>query len=82
MRNILAVTLVTLGLGGGVAAAQPEVVVREHRDHEVHYRNHRERPPIRYERHEMRRGYQWRAGSWRWNHDEWVWAPGIYVRVR
>jgi len=85
MRNIIAMTLVTLGLSGGAALAQPraEVVVHDRGDvREVHYRNHRERPAVRFERHEERRGYRWRTGSWRWNHDEWVWAPGIYVRVR
>jgi hypothetical protein len=86
MRNIIAMTLVTLGLSGGAALAQPrgEVIVHERGGdvREVHYRNYRHRPEARFERHEERRGYRWRAGAWRWNHDEWVWAPGIYVRVR
>jgi hypothetical protein len=84
MHKIIAAALVTLGLGGGVAMADPHVVVREHDGdvREAHYRNYRERPAVRVERHDERRGYRWRAGAWRWNHEEWVWTPGVYLRVR
>jgi len=91
MRALALTTLMTLGLTGGVAAAdnyRSDVrrdESREHRDvREVRverYRDHRVRPVERFERHEERRGYRWVGGEWRWNSVEWIWAPGHYVRV-
>lgn len=86
MRKIMMMTLMAVGLVGGVAAADPyhhdntTVVVRH--DGDVHYRSYRERPAVRYERHDDRRGYRWNAGAWRWQHSEWIWSPGVYVRIR
>jgi hypothetical protein len=88
MRKIITMSLLALGLTGGVAAADSRYdgrrdEVRDHREvREVRYRNYRERPAVRYERHNERRGYRWQAGAWRWNHAEWIWAPGYYVRIR
>lgn len=88
MRKIITMTLLALGVSGGVAAADPHFeargeVVRDHRgEREIHYRSYRERPTVRYERHNERRGYRWVSGAWRWNHSEWIWAPGYYVRIR
>lgn len=91
MRALIVSTLMTLGLTGGVAAAdnyRGEVRHEDIRDHrEVrdqrveHYRDYRARPALRFERHEERRGYRWVGGEWRWGRGEWTWAPGHYVRI-
>lgn len=39
-------------------------------------------PPLRYERVQVRRGYVWAPGYWRWNGRQHVWMGGHYVRVR
>jgi hypothetical protein len=85
-------TLVTLGLSGGVALADPHgeahrEVVRDHRGaqaQDVRYHDHdREAPPaVRFERHEERRGFRWVGGAWRWHGNERSWTPGYYVRIR
>lgn len=85
MRKIMMMALLAVGITGGIAAADPyhrdtTVVVRN--GGEVHYRSYRERPAVRFERHEERRGYRWNAGQWRWQHSEWIWSPGVYVRIR
>jgi hypothetical protein len=80
--RILAMTLATIGLTGGVALAQPrEVVVRDRHD-EVHYRDHARRPTPRIEHYAHRDGYNWHRGEWRWSGAEWTWSPGVYVRIR
>ncbi len=77
MRALIVSTLMTLGLTGGVAAADSY-----HRDVPVeHYRDYRVRPAPRYERHEERRGYRWVGGEWRWGRGEWIWTPGRYVHI-
>jgi hypothetical protein len=91
MRALALTTLMTLGLTGGVAAADNHHVdvrrdeIRDHRaGREVrveHYRDYRVRPAVRFERHEDRRGYRWVGGEWRWNSAEWGWTPGHYVRL-
>lgn len=90
MRALIVSTLMTLGLTGGVAAAdnyRGEVrheVIRDHREGPVyreHYRDYRARPALRFERHEARRGYRWVGGEWRWSRGEWIWFPGHYVRI-
>jgi hypothetical protein len=89
MRALIVSTLMTLGLTGGVAAAdnyRGEVhheVTRDHREapaYGEHHRDYRARPAPRFERHEERRGYRWVGGEWRWGRGEWTWAPGHYVR--
>ena len=88
MRALMMTTLMTLGLTGGVAAAdnhRGEVrreEIRDHRDVRVErYRDYHARPAVRFERHEDRRGYRWIGGEWRWSGVEWGWAPGYYVRA-
>lgn len=91
MRALILSTLMTLGLTGGVAAADNyhgearHEDIRDHRevrDHRVdHDRDYRARPASRYERHEGRRGYRWVGGEWRWGRGGWTWAPGHYVRI-
>jgi len=77
MRTLIISSLMTLGLTGGVAAAD-----NYHRDgHSERYRDYRVRPAPRYERHDFRRGYRWRNGEWRWGHGEWIWTPGVYIRI-
>jgi hypothetical protein len=84
MRALIVSTLMTLGLTGGVAAADN---YRGEVRHEApayrgdHYRNYRVRPARRFERHDERRGYRWVGGQWRWGRGEWFWAPGYYVRI-
>jgi hypothetical protein len=84
MRTLIVSTLMTLGLTGGVAAAD-NYRGDAHRDHhEVyreHYRDYRVRPGPRFERHDERRGYRWVGGEWRWYRSEWIWAPGHYIRI-
>lgn len=85
MRALIVSTLMTLGLTGGVAAAD-NYRGDNYRDahHEVyreHYRDYRVRPAPRYERHDYRRGYRWVGGDWRWYRGEWIWTPGRYVRI-
>jgi hypothetical protein len=88
MRKIITMTLLTLGLTGGVALADRHDEarrdeIRDHRDaREIHYRDYRVRPALRYEHHVDRHGFRWVSGGWRWNRYEWVWTPGYYVRVR
>jgi hypothetical protein len=45
-----------------------------------HDRGHR--PPPRFERHGRapHAHMKWRAGRWTWQHDNWRWAPGIWIR--
>lgn len=91
MRALVMTTLMTLGLTGGVAAAdnyRGDVHRTEIRDHREiregrveRYRDYRNRPAVRFERHEVRRGFQWVGGEWRWNGGEWIWLPGHYVRA-
>ena len=91
MRALIVSTLMTLGLTGGVAAAdnyRGEVhheVTRDHRDvrdqRVEHDRDYRGRLAPRFERHEDRRGYRWVGGEWRWSRGEWIWFPGHYVRI-
>jgi hypothetical protein len=80
MKALAITTLMTLGLTAGVASAEPY-----HRDyhHErvEHFRDHRYRPAIRFERHEARGGFRWVPGDWRWDRGEWVWIPGHYIRI-
>jgi hypothetical protein len=91
MRAIILTTLMTLGLTGGVAAADGyrgdarRDEVRDHRpvreERVEQHRDYRARPAVRFERHEERRGLRWVGGEWRWNRFEWVWLPGHYVRA-
>ena len=90
MRALIVSTLMTLGLTGGVAAAdnyRGEVHHEVTRDHRAapaygeYYRDYRARPAPRFERHEARRGYRWVGGEWRWGRGAWTWAPGHYVRI-
>lgn len=89
MRALIVSTLMTLGLTGGVAAADNyrgdvhHEVTRDHREapaYGEHYRDSRARPAPRFERHEERRGYRWVGGEWRWGRGEWTWSAGHYVR--
>lgn len=96
MRALIVSTLMTLGLTGGVAAADNyrgeahHEVIRDHREAPAYrehdrdyrdYRDYRARPAARFERHEARRGYRWVGGEWRWGRGEWIWSPGHYVRI-
>lgn len=91
MRALILTTLMTLGLTGGVAAADSDRGDARHdasRDHREapayradHDRDHRARPAPRFERHEERRGYRWVGGEWRWSGGRWGWAAGRYVRT-
>lgn len=80
MKALVIGTLMTLGLTAGVASAQP--VYRDyHHERVEHFRDHRHRPAVRFERHDERAGFRWVSGDWRWGGGEWVWAPGHYVRI-
>ncbi len=87
MRALIVSTLMTLGLTGGVAAADNYrgETVRDHREVPAYRANHdrgdRARPAPRFERHDERRGYRWVGGEWQWNRGRWLWAPGHYVRT-
>lgn len=95
MRALIVSTLMTLGLTGGVAAADNYrgEAVRDHREVPAyrsdrdrdrdrdHDRDHRARPAPRFERHQQWRGYRWVGGEWRWSRGEWTWSPGHYVRI-
>lgn len=81
MRALIVSTLMTLGLTGGVAAADSYHGDAHHEVYREHYRDYRYRPAPRYERHQERRGYRWVGGEWRWYHGEWIWSPGRYVRT-
>lgn len=87
MRALIVSTLMTLGLTGGVAAADNyrgdvhHEVYREHYRDYRDYRDYRVRPAPRYERHEFRHGYRWVGGEWRWYRGGWTWAPGHYIRI-
>jgi hypothetical protein len=81
MRTLIVSTLMTLGLTGGVAAADNYRGEAHHEVDRGHYRDSRVRPTPRFERHDERRGYRWTGGEWRWNRSEWIWAPGRYVRI-
>lgn len=90
MRALIVSTLMTLGLTGGVAAADNyrgeahHEVTRDRHEAPAYresYRDYRVRPTPRFERHEARRGYRWVGGEWRWGRGEWTWAPGHYVRI-
>jgi hypothetical protein len=71
MRALIVSTLMTLGLTGGVAAADNyrgdahRETVRDHREVPVyrvdHDRDYRARPAPRFERHDERRGCRWRV---------------------
>jgi hypothetical protein len=43
-----------------------------------HYYNYGYRPELLVEDYPARDGYAWVRGSWSWNGDEWIWAPGYY----
>jgi hypothetical protein len=82
--------LMTLGLTGGVAAADNRHSdargdeIRDHRATEArvdHLRDRGHPPAARFERHEDRRGFRWIGGEWRWSGSSWTWAPGHYVRA-
>jgi hypothetical protein len=87
MRALILTTLMTLGLTGGVAAADNYrgEATRDHRDvpayRAEHDRDYHARPAPRYERHEERRGYRWVGGEWQWGRGEWQWSPGHYARI-
>jgi hypothetical protein len=81
MRAFIVSTLMTLGLTGGVAAADNYRGEVRHDVYREHYRDYRVRPALRYERHDLRRGYRWVGGEWRWYRGEWTWAPGHYIRI-
>lgn len=81
MRALIVSTLMTLGLTGGVAAADNYRGDVHHEVYRDHYRDHRARPAPRFERHDERRGYRWVGGEWRWGRGEWIWTPGHYVRI-
>jgi len=81
MRTLIVSTLMTLGLTGGVAAADNYRGEVHHEVYRGHYRDYRVRPTPRFERHDERRGYRWVGGEWRWNRSEWIWAPGRYIRI-
>jgi len=84
MRTLIVSTLMTLGLTGGVAAAdnyRGDVHRDHHEVYREHYRDYRVRPSPRFERHDERRGYRWVGGEWRWYRGEWTWAPGHYIRI-
>ena len=94
MRRILTMSLMAIGLTGGIAAADGyhdrdrdrasvNVNVRAgtpHRGEVVHYRDYNRRPELRIERHEYRRNMIWVGGDWQWRHGEWQWVPGHYAR--
>ena len=92
MRRLITLSMLSLTLFGGVAMADNrdhravethrEVAVRDRREVVDHYRDHRVRPELRFERHDNRAGFRWNAGSWNWNGYEWAWTPGFYVRIR
>ena len=81
MRTLIASTLMALGLTGGVAAADNYRGDYHRDEYREHYRDYRVRPALRYERHDIRRGYRWVGGEWRWYRGEWIWAPGHYIRI-
>jgi hypothetical protein len=81
MRALIVSTLMTLGLTGGVAAADNYRSEPHHEVYRERYRDYRVRPALRYERHDVRRGYRWVGGEWRWYRGEWIWAPGHYIRI-
>lgn len=91
MRALIVSTLMTLGLTGGVAAADSyrgdaqRETVRDHREAPAYRvdrdRDTRARPAPRFERHDERRGYRWVGGEWQWNRGRWFWAPGHYVHI-
>ena len=81
MRALIVSTLMTLGLTGGVAAADTYRGDVHHEVYRDHYRDHRVRPAPRFERHDERRGYRWVGGEWQWGRGEWIWTPGHYVRI-
>ncbi|HEV7559276.1 MAG TPA: hypothetical protein VGO00_27565 [Kofleriaceae bacterium] len=95
MKRIITLIGLTLGLSGGVAAADSRIhhgpiierghgpVVRD--NHRVAYRSerftdYRYRPAARFERIEFRSGYHWVAGEWIWTGCEWTWINGHYAR--
>jgi hypothetical protein len=96
MRRIITMSLMAIGLTGGIAAAdgyhdrdrdRDHTTVRvnvragtPHRAEVVHYRDYNRRPELRVERHEYRRGQIWVGGDWQWRHGEWQWVPGHYAR--
>jgi len=88
MRRIITMSLMAIGLTGGIAAAdgyhdRDRVTVRVNDDGQrevIHYRDYNRRPELRVERHEYRRGFIWVGGDWRWRHGEWRWVPGHYAR--
>jgi hypothetical protein len=80
MKKIILMTAMALGLSGGAAMADGSHKREPVRVETVHYRNARERPAVRFERHDERRGSTWVGGEWRWGHGEWNWVPGHYSR--
>jgi hypothetical protein len=96
MKRIITLIGLTLGLSGGVAAADSRIhhgpIIAErghgpviHDNHRVEYRSqrftdYRYRPAARFERIEFRPGYHWVAGEWIWSGCEWTWVSGHYVR--
>lgn len=93
MRRIITMSLMAIGLTGGLAAADGyhdrdrdrasiNVHVNAGTPHRavVHYRDYNHRPELRVERHEYRRNYIWVGGDWQWRHGEWMWVPGHYAR--
>ena len=87
MRRILTLSVLSLSLLGGVAAASPadRELSRDRRElvrDEALYRNSRVRPALRQERFEYRRGFTFVRGEWKWSGYKWNWIPGHYVRAR
>jgi hypothetical protein len=88
MRRIITMSLMAIGLTGGIAAADNRdrdrdhvtVNVRAGGNGEAHYRDHNRRPELRVERHDQRRGFIWVGGDWQWRHGEWQWVGGHYAR--
>ena len=92
MRRIITMSLMAIGLTGGIAAADGDHGRDRDRDHvtvqvreggnrgEAHYRDHNRRPELRVERHEQRHGFIWVGGDWQWRHGEWQWVAGHYTR--
>ena len=94
MRRLITIASLSatlLGIGGAAMASpryetrpaveHREVVRREVARPEIRYSNRYSRPAPVFERHEVRRGFDWVAGTWTWNGVQWIWIPGHYVRV-
>jgi len=92
MKRIITLIGLTLGLSGGVAAADSRIhhgpiierghgpVVRGENHRTERFTDYRYRPATRFERVEFRSGYHWVGGEWIWTGCEWTWINGHYAR--